>query len=75
MWLIVCPEQIIDEELKRQTVFQESLIYGYIGTKHWLVQIYISLIPFVIYDIIHVNIANLVLRVLLKRNEAIGLLE
>ena len=31
--------------------------------------------PFVVYDIIHVNIANLVLKVLLKRNTAIGLLD
>ena len=43
---IVCPEQIIDEELKRQTILQESLIRGNIRAKHWLVQILILFMAF-----------------------------
>ena len=43
---IVCSEQIIDEELKRQMVFQESLICGNIRAKHWLVQILILFMAF-----------------------------
>ena len=43
---IVCPEQIIDEELKRQTILQESLICGNIRAKHWLVQILVLLMTF-----------------------------
>ena len=43
---IVCPEQIIDEELKRQMVFQESLICGNIRAKHRLVQILVLLMAF-----------------------------
>lgn len=48
---IVCPEQIIDEELKRQTILQESLIRGNIRAKHWLVQILILFMAF--RDILH----------------------
>ena len=43
---IVCPEQIIAEELKRQMVFQESLISRTIRAKHWLVQILILFMAF-----------------------------
>ena len=43
---IVCPEQIIDEELKRQMVFQDSLIHGNIRAKHWLVQILVLFMAF-----------------------------
>lgn len=43
---IVCPEQIIDEELKRQTILQESLIRGNIHAKHWLVQLQVLLMAF-----------------------------
>ncbi len=69
-------KQIIDKELERQTVFQERLIYRYIGTKILAyINIYFFSYPFVVYDIIHVNIANLVLKVLLKLNTAIGLLD